>query len=122
MAIPSHPNRCIDKDKLMVDLDVVRKQIRGVMSRFVVVELEVGFAFARAAADARETRDILHNRNIARKAYDMAGKMMVRGHITEVDLCALKVQRLRLLSELRKLGDPCRLRKADSELPPAPVY
>lgn len=91
------------------------------MSRFVVVELEVGFVFARAAADAYETRDILRSRSIARRAYDMAGKMMDRAYITEIDLRALKVRRLHLRSELCKLGDPCWLRAVDAESPSTPA-
>jgi hypothetical protein len=99
----------------MGDSPATWQQLGAAMSRFITVELEVGLAFAQAAADAQETREILRNRGIARRAYDMARKMMNRAHMTELEFRALKDRQLHLRSKLCTLGDPCWLPSDGSE-------
>jgi hypothetical protein len=106
----------------MADSAAISQHLSTVMSRFLAVELEVGFMFAQAATESRETRTLLHNRMIARKAYDMAGKMMNRAHITKMELRMLRTRREKLRSVLCGLGDPCWLPSAGSEPPEQPVH
>jgi len=83
-----------------------RHEMDAAMSRFLAVEVEVGHAFAKAATDARWTREVLHNRRLARRAYDTATRLMrqVRFAEGEAQTLARRLENLRL--SLSKLGDP----------------
>jgi hypothetical protein len=91
----------------MTDSAPLRQQLDAAMTRYLVIELEVGLAFAQAAANAEHTKDLLHNRQIARRAYDSACMLMRRAYFHNIELHYLQntLQKLRLA--LRGLGDPC---------------
>lgn len=83
------------------------QQLNAAMSSFVRVELEVGLAFAQAAADADCVDELLHNRYLARKAYNESEKLMHHVCPKRLELRELQKRRSQLQSALRKLGDPC---------------
>jgi hypothetical protein len=76
------------------------------MSRFLIVELEVARTFARAAINASWTQDVLHYRNLARKAHDTTRRLMVLTRLTEDQARELAHQLKALKLTLSQLGDP----------------
>jgi len=81
-------------------------EMDAAMSRFLVVEAGVGRAFAKAAIDARETREALHNRQLARKAYDTIVRLMSQVRLTKADAKTLHRGLQHLKQVLSQLGDP----------------
>ena len=89
-----------------IDLSGLRMQMYTAMFRFLKIELGVGLTFARAAQHALWTSDLLHNRRLARKAYDAVVRRIekVRFSKDEAKEIASRLQQLRLA--LLQLGDP----------------
>jgi len=89
-----------------VDLSLFRQQMDSAMARFLVIEVEVGIGFARAAHHALWTRDLLHNRELARKAYDTALQRMDHVRLAEREAKRLMKDLQKLRLALYQLGDP----------------
>lgn len=82
-----------------------QQQMDAAMSRFLVVELEVGLTFAKAAINAHWTQELLHNRKLARKAYDTATRLMNQAKLTEAEAKGLDSGLQSLKLALSQLGD-----------------
>jgi hypothetical protein len=88
------------------DACLFRQQMVSTMTRFLEIELEVGLTFARAATQSTVTVDVVHNRKLARKAYDTVSRSLGQADLMD---CRSKkvVNRLqRLKVALFRLGDP----------------
>ena len=90
---------------LTVELASFRQEMDAAMSKFLEIEVEVGQTFAKAAANAQWTHELLHNRRLARRAYDTTTRLMTSAKLTEVNArkIARELQILRLM--LSQLGD-----------------
>ena len=82
------------------------RQVDSALSRLLFIEAEVGLTFAQAALNAGSTRECLHCRKLARRAYDNAGKWLTRTRLTTEDTKALHDKLQLLRAELKRLGDP----------------
>jgi hypothetical protein len=82
------------------------EELHAAMSRFLTVELEVGLGFAQAAAEARWTEELLRNRRIARRAYELARQMIGRTYLSRPEMARLEKKLRELRAALLKLGDP----------------
>ncbi|HYK37593.1 hypothetical protein [Alloacidobacterium sp.] len=82
------------------------QQVDTALSRLLVIEAEIGLTFTQAANAANSTGECLHNRRLARQAYDNARNWMRRARLDDTDAKAL-CSKLELLgNELCRLGDP----------------
>jgi hypothetical protein len=90
----------------MRDSATVWQQVDSAIQHFLILEVDIGMTFAEAATHASSTQERLHNRRLARKAYDSSAKWFARARFTEPDARThnLKLRELRLA--LNKLGDP----------------
>lgn len=84
----------------------VRHEISVAMARFLMVEAEVGANFAKAANEAHSTREALHYRRLARRAYDTAMNMVGQTMLEKAEAKTLARALERLNSALGELGDP----------------
>lgn len=82
-----------------------RREMNAAMSRFLQIELQVGQTFAKAAINARWTRESLHNRRLARKAYDTTKRLM-DAKLTKAKSRKISKQLEILKLMLSQLGDP----------------
>lgn len=82
------------------------EQVDTALSRLLVIEAEIGLTFAQAATSANSTGECLHNRRLARQAYDNAGRWMRRARLDDEDAKALGGKLRLLRDELCRLGDP----------------
>lgn len=82
------------------------QQIDTAVCRLMFLEAAVGMTFAEAAINAYSTDECLHNRKMARRAYDTAQTWMHRGRLTDVETKDLRAKLLCLGEILRRLGDP----------------
>jgi hypothetical protein len=90
----------------MRDSVAVWHQVDAAISTLVMTEANVGLTFAQAAAYAVSTRECLHNRKLARRAYENAQRWLLRVRQGNGDDEAVQ-NKLQLLEEmLRRLGDP----------------
>lgn len=76
------------------------------MARFLMVEVEVGESFAKAANDADSTREVLHYRLLARRGYNTATRMAGHLKMENREAKTLAHALVRLNSALRDFGDP----------------
>jgi len=90
----------------MTNAAAVWQELDTALGRLAVIETEVGMTFALAAIHAESTQDCLHNRKLARRAYDTAQRWMDRGKLDERELKLLHSKLRMLGSVLRQLGDP----------------
>jgi hypothetical protein len=90
----------------MRDLATVWQQIDSAIQQFLVVEVDIGMTFAEAAMSASSTSERLHNRQLARRAYDTGLRWMIRARFTRQDTKTYhrRLRQLRLV--LNQLGDP----------------
>ena len=108
MNLPSnHKAGLLNGDQRLVTADLAsfRQQMDAAMSKFLEIELKVGQTFAKAAINAQWTRELLHNRRLARRAYVTTTRLMGSAKLTEANArkVARELQILRLL--LSQLGD-----------------
>jgi hypothetical protein len=90
----------------MRDSAIVWQQVDTAVQQFLIVELDLGMTFVRAAADADNTQERLHNRRLARKVYDNGLRWVVRARFNQEETKTY-YEKLRLLRlALNKLGDP----------------
>jgi hypothetical protein len=75
------------------------------MSRFLDIELDVGRTFAWAAMNSRWTGDVLHNRRLARKAYNTTARLISHPKLTDTDAKKLAKKMELLKLTLIQLGD-----------------
>jgi hypothetical protein len=90
----------------MRDAAAVWQELDAAIGRLAVIETEVGMTFALAALHAESTQECLHNRQLARTAYDTAQKWMNRTKFKGDEEKVLCSKLLILGSALRRLGDP----------------
>jgi hypothetical protein len=82
------------------------QQVDAARYRFIGVETDLGLTFARAAIGAHSTDECLHDRQLARKAYDTAAKIMTTSVLAGRQAATLR-RKLQLLKDLLgRLGDP----------------
>jgi hypothetical protein len=90
----------------MREAATVWQEIDAAIGKLASIEAEVGLTFAFAAIHAESTQECLHNRQLARQAYDNAQEWTNRTKFKNGEEKILEC-RLRLLgSALRQLGDP----------------
>jgi hypothetical protein len=99
-------NYCRTQRDPMRDSFATWQEIDTALSRLLFIEAEVGLTFAHAAISADSTGECLHNRKLARRAYDNAGKWLARAKLADGDTNALCNRLQTLRRELRRLGDP----------------
>lgn len=75
------------------------------MFRFLEIELEVGITFAKAAENAASTEDLLHNRKLARRAYDSVLRHTSRANSTGLETKRITTRLRKLRLALFRLGD-----------------
>jgi hypothetical protein len=88
------------------DLFQFRRQMDVAMSRFLEIELEIGRTFAEAAIQAPWTAEALHNRRLARRAYDTTIRLMHRAKFEKAGVRKFSRDLERLKCLLSQLGDP----------------
>jgi hypothetical protein len=84
----------------------VWQQVDSALCRLLILETDIGMNFARVATFADSTGESLHNRRLARRAYDTAEKWMARARLTSEEKKILSVRMKSLREALRGLGDP----------------
>lgn len=89
----------------MIDAATIRREIEAALLRFLLLELDLGMTFAKAAEDATETRERLHSRMLARRTYETVVRLGGKVQPTE-KRAELEAKMARLISALRGLGDP----------------
>ena len=72
---------------------------------FVDVELDTGLTFARLASTAKYEDRIERNQANARKAYDVAFRLIARVEFPETTTVELQAKLALLKSELQQLGE-----------------
>lgn len=82
------------------------EQVDTALSRLLVIEAEIGLTFAQAATSADSTGECLHNRRLARQAYDNALRWVHNARLDDEDVKALRWRLQLLKAELCRLGDP----------------
>jgi hypothetical protein len=82
------------------------QEIEATLLSFLLVELDLGMTFAKAAADAAETRERLHNRMLARSAYDTVVRLESKAKPAGESAAELAAKMAELRSALCGLGDP----------------
>jgi hypothetical protein len=85
------------------------RQLEDAMLSFLSVELEVGLMFARAARGTEDVGELLHNRRLARKAYDTFEKMIQQNRqvrMTNAVEHDLRNRQRALWNALKTLGEP----------------
>ena len=82
------------------------QQVDTALSRLLVIEAEIGLTFAQAAISSNSTGECLHNRRLARQAYDNAERWMLRARLDDKETKALCSKLQLLKTELCRLGDP----------------
>ena len=88
------------------NLSQFKGQMNAAMSRFLEIELEIGQTFADAAIHARWTQELLHNRRLARRAYDTTIRLMRHANLAKADARKVAIKLHRLRQKLSQLGDP----------------
>src|SRR5215475_13086499 len=90
----------------MTDSARVWQQVDTAIQEFLVLEVSVGMTFADSATRAHSTKEGLHNRKMARRAYDTGMRWRTRARFTQQDTKVYdrKLRELRLA--LNRLGDP----------------
>jgi hypothetical protein len=92
--------------RIMRDSATVWQQVDTAIQQFLILEVRVGMTFAETATRAQSTDECLHNRQLARRAYDTGVRWRARARFTQEDtrVYGRKLQELRLA--LNRLGDP----------------
>jgi hypothetical protein len=90
-------------------------QVNAAIYRFLIVEADVGLTFAKSAITADSTEQCLHDRGVAREAYETAATMIKRTALTGREAKILRRKMLLLNGFLDRLGDPkCKRRNTRS--------
>jgi hypothetical protein len=82
------------------------QQVDSALCRLLFLETDIGMNFAHVAVSADSTREGLHNRQLARRAYDNAERWMSRATLTRGEKKMLCGRMQCLREALRGLGDP----------------
>ena len=90
----------------MTSLVAIWQQVNAARCRFIGVETDLGLTFARSAMGADSTEECLHNRRLARLAYDTATKMMTTTALADRQAATLRRKTKLLKALLGRLGDP----------------
>jgi hypothetical protein len=96
----------IEDNLFRADLSVFRLQMNAAMSRFLEIELKIGQTFADAAINSRWTQELLHNRRLARRAYDTTVRLRDHANLAKADARRVDSELQRLKWKLSQLGDP----------------
>jgi hypothetical protein len=94
------------RENSMTDPGELWRGIEAALVGFLLVELDLGMTFARAAMDATGSRERLRNRRLARSTYDTVVRLGERAKPTGPDTAKLAAKTSELKSALRGLGDP----------------
>ena len=90
----------------MRDSATVWQQVDTAIQQFLIVELDLGMTFARAAAAADNTEERLHSRRLARKVYDLGLRWVSRARFNGEDTKTYYERLRQLRIAINKLGDP----------------
>jgi hypothetical protein len=90
----------------MRDSAIVWQQVDTAIQQFLVLEVDIGMTFAKSAVQAQSTGECLHNRRLARQAYDTGLRLLPRARFTEEDTRAYHRRLKQLRLALNRLGDP----------------